>query len=188
MSRPAATVGTTPRVTPGSLRELGLPAWVFSRAAGRVMGTAPPAVFTTLARTRRTFWGWLGYSAGLMPFGHLPRRDTELVILRIADRRASAYEWRHHERLGRRVGLSRAEIDRVRTLGTDGWHARQTTMLTAVDQLLSDRDLSDENWAALRAHLDERESIELLLLVAQYDGLASVLHTLRLAPDPPRRT
>ena len=73
----------TPRVRPGGLRELGPAAYAFSRAAGRVMGTAPPAVFTVLGRARRTYWGWLGFSASLMPFGHLPRRESELVILRV---------------------------------------------------------------------------------------------------------
>ena len=41
-----------------------------------------------------------------MPGGKLPRADTELVILRVAHLTECDYEWDHHERIGRRAGLS----------------------------------------------------------------------------------
>lgn len=175
------------RISPGRRADTGLAAAAFARAAGRVMGTRPPAVFTTLARTRRTFWAWLAYSGSLMPFGALPRTDTELVILRIAHRRGSAYEWAHHERLGRRVGLTRQQIAAVRDDDEpQPWTPRERALLSAVDELLSSRDLGDDAWAALRERCSERECVELLMLIAQYDGLATVLHTLRISPDEPR--
>jgi 3-oxoacyl-[acyl-carrier-protein] synthase III len=40
-----------------------------------------------------------------MPFGKLPRRDTELVILRVAWRCGCAYEWQQHVPIALRVGL-----------------------------------------------------------------------------------
>ncbi len=69
------------RIAPGDLREVG--PWVsgFARLAGRVSGTEPPAVFLTLGRNRRLFWGWLFFAGRLMPGGRLPRRDTELLML-----------------------------------------------------------------------------------------------------------
>ena len=47
-----------------------------------------------------------------MPGGRLPRIDTELVILRVAVVRGSDYELNHHTQLGRRAGLSDADIER----------------------------------------------------------------------------
>ena len=75
-----------------------------------------------------------------MPGGALPRRDTELVILRVAANCACAYEQRHHEHLARRAGLSPAEIARVAE-GPDaaGWSAREATLLRAADALHADR-------------------------------------------------
>ena len=35
---------------------------VFARLAGRAAGTSPPAVFLTLGRHRRLFWGWLHFA------------------------------------------------------------------------------------------------------------------------------
>ena len=75
---------STPRISPGGLRELGLPIWAFTRLAGRATRTGPPRIFTTLGHNRGLFWGWLHFAGRLMPGGKLPRIDTELVILRVA--------------------------------------------------------------------------------------------------------
>ena len=179
---------STPRVGPGSRREIGIAAWVFSRVAGRAMGTEPPAIFTTLGRTRGLFWGWLHFAGRLMPGGRLPRRESELVILRVATLAGSDYELAHHRRLGTRAGLSPDEIDRVaQGPETAGWSERERLLLRATDELHHDRDLSDETWTELCDHLDDRRRIELLLLAGHYEMLATTLHTLRLRPDRPRR-
>lgn len=175
---------TAPRIAPGGRREVGLFAWGLSHAAGRVAGTAPPNLFLTLGRHRRLFRGWLRFAARLMPRGSLPRRETELAILRVAHLTSCAYEHAHHVRLGRRAGLSDADIARVaQGPGADAWSPRERALLTAVDRLQAARDLDDDTWRALRTHLDERETIELCLLVGHYDMLAMAIAALRIQPD-----
>jgi alkylhydroperoxidase family enzyme len=175
---------STPRIAPGGVHELGLPIWAFTRLAGRVTRTGPPRIFTTLGRNHRLFWGWLHFAGRLMPGGRLPRIDTELVILRVAAARGSDYEFNHHTLLGRRAGLSGADIERVR-LGSEaaGWNERQSLLLRVTDSLLEQRDLDDVLWAELRAAEDEGRCIELLMLVGHYDMLATTLHTLRVQPE-----
>ena len=90
------------RIGPGSVRELGPLRWGFARAAGRVTGTEPPAIFTTLGRTKGLFTGWLHFAGRLMPFGSLARRESEMVILAVAHARGCEYEREHHRMLGRR--------------------------------------------------------------------------------------
>jgi alkylhydroperoxidase family enzyme len=178
----------TPRVAPGRIRDTGLFVHVFARMAGRAAGTSPPAVFLTLGRHRRLFWGWLLFSSALMPRGLLPRRETELVILRIATLSGSAYELTQHRRLGRRAGLTEDEIDRVVLGPADpSWGPRDRLLLRATDSLHARRDVSDGLWTELRAQLDEREAIELVMLVGHYAMLATTLNTLRVEPDRPRR-
>jgi alkylhydroperoxidase family enzyme len=173
------------RIAPGSRRQLGWFGWVFTRLAGRKTRTAPPALFTVLGRHRRLFRRWLVFASALMPGGRLPRRDTELVILRVATLRGSAYELRQHLRIGRAAGLTADEIDRVQDLGAR-WQGRDRVLLAAVDQLVRDRDLDDAGWQALRAELSEVDCLEFCLLVTHYDLLATVLGTLRIPPDEPR--
>ncbi|MCW2795858.1 carboxymuconolactone decarboxylase family protein [Nocardioides sp.] len=180
------TPGRSARITPGGRRDVGLVIAGFARLAGRVTGTEPPAIFLTLGRNRGLFWGWLHFAGRLMPGGRLPRRETELVILRVATRTGCDYELSHHARLGRRAGLGPTELERVAAgPAADGWTARERLLLTVTDELHESRDLSDETWAALRGELDERTCVELLLLVGHYEMLATTLNTLRIEPDRP---
>lgn len=179
--------GGEPRITPGGWRDVGPDIALLSRIFGRVSGTEPPAVFLTLGRNRRLFWGWLHFAGRLMPGGRLPRRQTELVILRVAATRGSEYELTQHRRIGRRSGLSAEEIARVEAGGLDGWTGADRLLLAAADELLADDDLTDDTWAALREEYDERVAIEIVMLVGHYRMLATALHALRVRPDRPRR-
>ncbi|KRF16148.1 carboxymuconolactone decarboxylase family protein [Nocardioides sp. Soil796] len=180
-------MSTTPRLGPGGVREVGPAIWAFSRLAGRVSGTEPPAVFLTLGRNRRLFWGWLHFAGRLMPGGRLARRETELVILRVAATAHSDYEWAQHEGMGRKAGLTTPEIEGLAGRAEHDWSARDTMLLDATDELLRDADLSDATWHRVREHLDERTSVELLMLVGHYRMLATTLQALRVQPDR-RRT
>lgn len=184
MSRPGPA-----RVSPGGRRDVGLAISAFARVAGRVQGTEPPAVFLTLGRHRRLFWGWLLFAGRLMPGGRLSRREAEAVILRVAARRGSAYEATQHRRLGRRAGLTAEQIAAIEDGAAEvpGLSPREGLLLVAADEVLEAGDLTDATWAALGDHLDEPERIELVMLVGHYAMLATVLHTLRVAPDRPRR-
>ena len=177
-----------PRIAPGDREAIGLVNTLLARALGRAAGTGPPNVFTTLARHRRLFRRWLWFAGGLMPGGRLPRADTELVILRVADRCGCAYEWQHHERLAARAGLDGAAIERVRQ-GPDGegWTPRQRLLLQAVDELHGERELGDDTWEGLTALLADKEMIELCMLVGHYEMLAMTINSLRVQPDALKR-
>ncbi|MEU5881091.1 carboxymuconolactone decarboxylase family protein [Spirillospora sp. NPDC047279] len=177
-----------PRISPGGLREVGLLNWTAARIAGRVGGTAPPNLFLTLGRHRALFRAWGIFGGRLMPRGILPRRETELVILRVAHLRECAYEFEHHVRLGRRAGVGPGDVARLTEHGpaADGWTPREHAVLTAVDQMHEAGDLDDAAWADLRRHLSPRECIELCMLAAHYEMLATVITTLRIRPDQHR--
>lgn len=176
-----------PRVAPGERADVGVLTWVMSHLAGLAQRSGPPNLFLTLGRQRPLFRGWLRFAGRLMPFGKLPRRDTELVILRVAHLRQCRYEFDHHVRLGRRAGVTAADVERVVEGPTaDGWDERERALLHAVDELVHDHDLDDRRWNALRPHLDDARAVELVLLVGHYEMLATAISALRIQPDPPR--
>ncbi|MFC8044195.1 carboxymuconolactone decarboxylase family protein [Nocardia sp. NPDC057353] len=175
---------STPRIAPGRLSELGPINWLVWQALSRAAGTRDAQLFSTLGRTRGLFRGWLHYSGKLMPGGRLSRHEAELVILRVAQLRGCDYEYDHHVRLGRRAGVTAEIVERLRAgSGADGWSERQRALLAAVEQQVTERDLDDATWQALAAHYDERELIEIVLLINQYDGLAATITTLRIRRD-----
>jgi AhpD family alkylhydroperoxidase len=177
-------VTATPRIRPGGRREIGIVNSVLARLLGVATGGDPPNVFTTLARHRRLFRPWLRFAARLMPGGVLPRADSELVILRVADNAGCDYEWLQHERLARTAGLSAEDVQRVRLGPTaDGWSPRRRLLLRAVDELHAERTISAELWPELSEELSEVELIELCMLTGHYEMLAMTLNALAVAPD-----
>jgi alkylhydroperoxidase family enzyme len=168
--------GGTLRIAPAPAASLRPLARLVSEVAGRITGTGPTNIFTTLGQDPRLFRAWLRYSAHLMPFGRLPRRDTELVILRVAWQCRCAYEWHQHVPLGLRVGLTPDEVAGVAASSpAEGFSVRQQALLAAGDDLLAQRALSDSTWSAVQAALGTREIIELCLLIGNYQGLAATI-------------
>jgi AhpD family alkylhydroperoxidase len=179
-------VGGPPRVAPGNRGEIGLVNAGIVRLLGLATGGRPPNIFTTLGRHRGLFRRWLWFAGALMPGGKLPRADSELVILRVAHNTGCDYEWGHHERLGKRAGLTLGQIDRVR-FGPDaeGWSERQSLLLAAADAMHAEGRIGDELWARLAGRLDEVRLIELCMLIGHYEMLAMTLNTLQVEPEAP---
>ncbi|MBJ7331068.1 MAG: carboxymuconolactone decarboxylase family protein [Solirubrobacteraceae bacterium] len=177
-----------PRIAPGRRADIGALNWIVAAVAGRVAGTGPMNIFTTLGRHRSLFRRWLIFAGALMPGGKLPRADSELVILRVAVNTGAAYEWHQHVLLGQKAGLPADRIAAVVDGPTaGGWTPRQEALLHCCDELHAVQLLSDETWAELRAAgLSDRDLVELLMLVGAYEGLAMALNGLGVQVERPR--
>jgi AhpD family alkylhydroperoxidase len=177
---------TSPRIPSGDRRQLGVFGWLFCKLSARVWGVPQLHLFTVLAEHKRLFWSWAPFNGTLLYRGRLPKRDTELVILRVGHLRACAYELQQHRRLALRRGVdagTQAEIfawpDSVEP------SPRHRALLAGVDELIATRTMSDASWRLLAGHLDRRQLIEFVTLVGQYDALAMTLNTLGVPMDYP---
>jgi alkylhydroperoxidase family enzyme len=160
----------------------------------------PMHIYTTLARAPDVFRRWIAFGGALL-FGTLPGRLRELVILRTAMRFGGAYEWAQHIGLAEREGVSAAEIEAVGSerpgVHSDvspgvspgvssgvSWSPLEAAALRAVDETADDGSVSDTTWDELASHLDDAELIELLMLIAHYMMLTTVLGSLRVPLEP----
>jgi 4-carboxymuconolactone decarboxylase len=142
-------------------------------------------LFTTIARHRRPFKPWLLLGRSLVMRGELPFTDRELLILRVARNTASEYEWGQHLKIATEGGVERAKVDRVAAgPDADGWEERDRLLLRAADELHAAATISEPTWAGLAAHLDQRQLIELPLLVGYYTMVAYMLNSLAIEPEP----
>lgn len=174
------------RIPPGGRHELGLVNWIIARFAARSIRAPQMHLFTTLGQHKLLFLSFLPYSGVLLNWGKLPKRDKELVILRVGHLRDSEYELQQHRRLARSRGVDAGLQDRIFTgPGADGLTDRQRTLLQAVDEFVIGRTISDETYAALSAHLDRQQIIEFCALAGHYDSIAGILATLRVPMDFP---
>jgi alkylhydroperoxidase family enzyme len=174
-SRPTSPRPRTPRLTP-------LPEHEQDEQARALLGEAN--IFATLVRHPGLFRKWLPF-AGKLLAGKLPARDRELLILRTGWRCRAEYEWGQHALIGRGVGLSDEEIQRIKA-GPDapGWDPFDAALLRAADELHDDGCIGDATWAALAARYDERQLIEAPMVVGHYHLVSFVLSSLGVQREP----
>jgi alkylhydroperoxidase family enzyme len=151
-------------------------------------GTVPVAIATMLHHPELT-GPWLEFNNVLLWNGDLGHRCRELVVLRVAWRTRSNYEWTQHVRLAGQLGLTSEEIDAVATHGAAGaWTEAEAALLAATDELLDDHRVSDDTWARLAAHFDERARLEFVFVVGAYSCLAMVFNACRLPLEADARS
>src|ERR1700761_4433801 len=145
----ADETGQVGRIPSGGFRDLGLINWILAKSAARTVGAAQMHLFATLGQHKRLFLAMMPYSGALLR-GRLPRADTELVILRVAHLRNSEYELQHHRVMGRRRGLD----DQTQAMifawpNPAGLTDRQRALLSATDEFINNRSISNEVWQQL---------------------------------------
>ena len=162
----------------------------FGAAAADAVRTAGPDsrpvpnVLTTLLRHPTLTGPFLVYNAVLLSAPTIDPRQRELMVLRVAWRTRSTYEWLQHVRLARSVGITDDEIAAVGVGASDGsWGPLDADLLAATDQLLDDHRIDDGTWTRLAEHLDDRQLIEVTFVVGTYTCLAMVFNSLGLALD-----
>lgn len=135
-------------------------------------------IFATLVRHPGLFARWLPFGGKLLA-GRLPARDRELLVLRTGWLCGSEYEWAQHVVVGRAAGLGDAEIARVAEgPAAEGWDAFDAVLLTAADELHADSCVTDATWAALAQRYDERQLVEVPMVVGHYHLVSMTLNSL----------
>jgi alkylhydroperoxidase family enzyme len=143
-----------------------------------------PNVLGTLLHHPALAGPFLAYNNVLLQKPALEPRDRELMILRVAWRTRSRYEFVQHARLAARLGITDDEIAAI-TDGTDGaWSPLERALLDATDELVDHYRVEDATWKRLAEHLDERQLVELVFVVGTYVGLAMAFNSFGLQLDP----
>jgi 4-carboxymuconolactone decarboxylase len=115
----------------------------------------------------------------------IPKRVRELLILRISWLRCSEYEFVQHTVLGKRFGLSEADIERLQQ-GPDapGWEPPDADLLRAADELHARARISDATWGRLSAAFSLEQLIDIVYTVGCYEIAAMLFKTLGAQLEP----
>jgi 4-carboxymuconolactone decarboxylase len=138
----------------------------------------------TLARHPDLAEAFLPFNTRLLTRSTLPPRVRELAILRVAGRSGCAYERAHHTKIAAKAGLTEAEIEAAGRGEAAG--ELDLAVLSAVDELGGESNLSDRTWATLAAHLDERQLMDLVFTIGAYCLLAMAFNTFGVEPEHER--
>ncbi len=148
----------------------------------RIMRGAPPLVlFRVMAGHSRA---WDKFRAGgLLDPGPLSLRQREIVIDRTCALTGCEYEWGAHVAIF--AGPAKLTAEEIRaTVEGDAtspcWSLAEQTLIAAVDALHHRATLSDAEFAALAAHYDEAQILEIMLLCGFYRMVSYLANGLRL--------
>jgi len=138
--------------------------------------------------------GWNSMLGAVRGKSTLPPDIRELAILRVAARNRADYEWVAHEPLARQAGLGDEQIAAIKVGGgagaagggAGGLGPAQWAALAYADAVTMHVSVRREIFAAVRAHFDDRQVLELTVTVAAYNMVSRVLVALEVAPgdDP----
>lgn len=113
----------------------------------------------------------------------LDPRLRELAILQVGYLTGSAWEFSHHVRIGREVGVTDDEIRAVaeETAGRPtGLDPLAKAVLRAAREMTTELGVGDDTFAALRRGLDNERLTDLVMTIAFYNGLVRLLATMQV--------
>jgi alkylhydroperoxidase family enzyme len=148
-------------------------------------GPPVPTAIATMLHHPALAGPWLSYNNVLLWSPALEHRLRELMVLRVAWRTRSTYEWVQHVKLAERYGVTRDDVRAVADgTGHERWAPLERDLLAATDQLLDDHRIEDDTWARLAARLDERQLVEVVFIAGTYSCLAMAFNTFGLELEP----
>ncbi|KAL7010237.1 hypothetical protein EMMF5_000257 [Cystobasidiomycetes sp. EMM_F5] len=108
--------------------------------------------------------GWNTLLGAVRNRNSLPADVRELIILRVAARNAAAYEWIHHEHVGRDAGLTTDQLALLRDLTIEApavaspspFTALQAAAFAFADESTRHSKISDRVYQALRAEFEKQ--------------------------------
>lgn len=143
-----------------------------------------PDVFKVLGLNRRLFWAWLYFASRLMPYGKLPERERELLILRVAWLCRCRYEWGQHIEIALKSGLLNEDVVNVSIGATAFQNEKEKGLIQACDELINQQQISEDTWQLLSQFYSEKMRIEISMLIGNYQMLAGFLNSAGLKLEP----
>ncbi len=172
---------TTPRIPPLDVSSLDDEAQKVLQPmleAGR-----PWNIFLTLARHPDLARRWLVFSNHVLFKSTIPAREREIAILRTGWLCQSEYEWAQHELIGDDAGLTKEEIERIKTGASAGWGTLDALIINAADELFEEKKISNMTWNALKSFWDDQQMMDLVFAIGQYTLVSMALRTFEVPLD-----
>ena len=147
-------------------------------------------VYRTLANAEKVFTGWMLAGDAALTSTVLPLRLRELVILRTAYLMNCPYELGQHRDVARTVGVGADEIDAI--LSQSDWQnghfgGVELAVLMLTSELLTTRAVSAGVFDEVHDALGSETTVEVLMVINRYSGLALMLNALDVDLDDSAR-
>lgn len=126
--------------------------------------------------------GWLGYLTAIRQKSSLDGAIREMVIMRVAQLNRAPYEADQHAPIALREGMSQAQLDALGEWSAHGdlFSAQERAVLAYTDAMTRDVQVPDAVFAAVSAHFEAQQLVELTATVAAYNMVSRFLEALQI--------
>lgn len=115
-----------------------------------------------------------------------PPRSREIAVLRIGHITKAAYEWYHHVRFGKAVGVTDEEIEKIAVDGPVTTLDEEGNLLCRIaDEITNDIRLSDEALAMALDRYGPRQTTELILCCCWFNLVSRFLESTGIEIENP---
>ena len=152
-----------------------------------VLASTPLSLLGIIAHAESAFEPWLRYSNTLLRRLELGPLLRELAILQVAHLSGSEYEWTQHVPIAESFGATVAQIEAIQrdVAEPEALDMTGCAVLAFAREVVLEGGAGERALADLTARLGERQTIELLLVIGNYLGLARLIATVGLEPMAP---
>lgn len=155
-------------------------------------------LYRVLANAEKVFTGWMLAGRDALTSPTLSRRLRELVVLRTGYLMDSPYELGQHYDIAPTAGVQADEIKAIAS-DTDWWtstfDAVELAVLELTTELVTTRGVAAPVFERVHTALGTEATVEVLMVISRYAGLALMLNALDVdldetarLPNLPRRT
>jgi AhpD family alkylhydroperoxidase len=147
-------------------------------------------VYRALANADKVFTGWMEAGRAALSSRVLSFRLREVIVLRTAYLMDCHYELGQHNDIARTAGLSEREISAL-TSESDweeiAFDDTERAVVRLVSELVTTRNVSADRFDRVHTALGSEATVEVLMLIARYAGLALMLNALDVDLDESAR-
>jgi len=127
----------------------------------------------------------LYFSDGLRNRTRLDRRFRELAILTVGRLTNAEYEYVHHQRLAKSVGVRQEQLDRLAAWETDpAFNDQERAVIRYATEVTQNVKVTDGTFDALRQFLDNEQIVELTLNTGFYNMVVRFLVPMQVDLEP----
>jgi 4-carboxymuconolactone decarboxylase len=149
-----------------------------SKVNGQVLN-----LFKVLLNHPKLVRAWGRFGNYILNGSTVPAREREIAILRIGWLNQAEYEWEQHVLIGKRAGLSDAEIDQITQGPQAGWNRHEAALVQAADDLYENSVVSEETWKTLSETYNTEQMMDLIFSIGQYNLVSWVLNSFGVPLD-----
>jgi alkylhydroperoxidase family enzyme len=139
----------------------------------------------TLANHPRLALASLDFGKYFMLHSALTGRQQKMVVLRVAHRYNSPYQWAHNSLGARQLGMTNAEIEAIKEgPGAAGWSREDRVLLSVIDQTCDGGRISEETWAEAASVMDTHQLMDLIQATGYFSMVAWSLIAMGVQLEP----